>query len=973
MIYHRLHGSVARFYRDVPMEPSIPDEWDQYIPDQTKDFLQYGTQSEPHNHSMLQICVEEEELRLLRVCCAEGRMSNATTKFFHKQLMDITPQRLLEGFDEILNIPFMTEVQMNCIWNGEAPGLPGYSWSGPRRYLNVSAKVLRAVLYGMVDRWRFGSPPVVIEVPAGEDYDSYTYQAVRTIYACLPAAMRGIVGFMTYANPNQAPLNVALLFVPESENYEGAIRLDWETDDIEQILQCELPTEIKEMLNKIVGLFQSADTKAYDDYLRQILEDLERVMPMKDLRCSHYVNYLRETKLLDVPVDTVEGFRKWIKFADNYPEKNISALQIRLRDVLVARMTEDVLCEHVFREAEEAICLADFKEKVSVIDAVCGMSQTVSELVKKETERYFAQKLARVEEFAHVQSLLKEISGAENESGIYPNQEMTEAFMERCNTRWEELSVHKLEEFKQNTLKKLEEILGTENAPDRLMERGKRCLKELGDFAKSDELLLSATEQNNAVGPVFSDWAKKLRSRLQHLVQLRSDLPEPLTAVAKRGEENRLDELQSFLSNMQTDRLKRELNVTDLQKILDDSKRKLNHKYAGTAEARREKLAEAFVSQNHFERIEKFQEMADRMGSITEEENKQAVNRIQENRPATFRDYRRDFERCYMEPLSHRKIRTLNERIRGEIEADLEAYRQKDCEEIVVLRKGLVVLVTMLSEEMSAYRDFIGKEPQHIRLRGEVGDGWGELRQYSTDAYNTTNLRTALEALIGGQDRAGLTMLGEDSLKEVLKFLNEVCAVDEHLVPGMLDALFDVGMRQAARTLLERHLVEAPVMDPKTRQQLLLCCERHNQGRLLRELIPVGESYQSLREEVEQIFGTDEKKAKKKLDLREVLIGAVCGFLACGAIVWGVSSMKNRAPGKNEDRETLPPVETTEQTVPIVNLPEEIPVETIVLPEWIETIEDDLSGQKKLPDGIVPDAGGMQENQKILGWMNMGG
>lgn len=881
MIYHHLHGSVERFYRDVRVDPPIPKDWDKAVPEQVKNLLRYGAKNELHHHSML--CLSRNgESRLLRVCCAECRMSDTTANFFHKQLMDITPQELLEKFDELLEISFMTEEQMNRIAKGEVPGQPGYRWSGPREYLDIPEQVLKAVLYGMVDRWRFGSNAVLIEVPGDVDYDSYTYQAVRTIYACLPAALRGIAGFMTYTEPNNDSTAVTLFFVPESARHERAIRLDRVTDRHEYFLKCGLPIEVKDMLDRIVSLFKAGKWVEHAAYLRQIMEDLENTMPLNALRCLHYASYLRERKLLDVPVETEEGFRQWCSFADTYQEEDKSPLKVRLCEALKARMTEEVLREHVFDKAAQADCLAAFKEKVHIIDGVCELCPEAQELVKKEAEAYFAQRLAQVKECVHAQTLLAQISGAEDELGSYPEQEMLENFKKRSKARWKELSDNKVEELKNTALNRLEEIFRTDNDLGYLIAQGTKCKSELTKSAKSEELWLSQEEINSAGALIHDKLCQKLRARAQVQVQLSSDLPELLTAEAKGKETNRLLELRKFLTNMKEDDLKRKLDVPGLLKILSDSEKKLKNRYAKTTEYRKEKLESAVDVPNHFEKFQNLGNTAKHLGNISEEEQSQALKKIQDERPATFRAYREDFERCYGSKMSFRKIGTLAPQVFREINDALAVYENVDCAEIPVDNSDLFLLVNRLNEEIVICRSMLGREPEKIRLSyNTVDDGGASINvSFEEDKYV---LNCVLEALVGGFRIPGVALLGEFRLNELLDFLDKARVLADRQIPGILDVLFEAGMDQVACVLLERRLVDSgPGMEREQWLQVALCCKNHGKGKMLREIIPAEKDYQQLREEVEQICGENKQKKKGKLNLRGIV--AVSALLISGAV-----------------------------------------------------------------------------------------
>lgn len=287
IVYRKFHGSIGERYQDLP-STDIPREWDAVIPDCVNGILAHRDQNPPRNHSLLWVRNGKRDM-LLRAMAVQSSISVSRTYYHQKYLLDVTPGQLLDQFDDLLRIGFYSDEAFNRAAVSAFDRPQGYAWSGDGLELNIPTNTLKAVLFGMFFRWYRKRSPVVVAVPENVDYDTYTYAAVKAIYSRLPAGLRCLMGFMTYADPASISNHIALVFVPAQYHYSSAILLDGTTTNIAPLLNNVLPQNAKDMLSELAAM--------PEEQLKQTLEDMTAFVEMDgsgnfvDLSGLYITNY----------------------------------------------------------------------------------------------------------------------------------------------------------------------------------------------------------------------------------------------------------------------------------------------------------------------------------------------------------------------------------------------------------------------------------------------------------------------------------------------------------------------------------------------------------------------------------------------------------------------------------------------------------------------------------------------------------
>lgn len=264
IVYRKFHGSIGERYQDLP-STDIPRDWDAVIPSCVNGILAHRDQDPPCNHSLLLVKNGTQDL-LLRSVAAQSSISVSRTYYQQKYLLKVTPRLLLDRFEDLLQIEFFSEKAFNLAAVSPYDRPQGYTWFGDGPELDIPSNTLKAVLFGMFFRWYRKRAPVVVAVPENVDYEAYTYAAVKAIYSRLPAGLRCLMGFMTYADPAAISNHIALVFVPAQYHYANAILLDGTTTNIATLLNNVLPQDAKDMLSELSVMPK--------EQLKQTLEDM---------------------------------------------------------------------------------------------------------------------------------------------------------------------------------------------------------------------------------------------------------------------------------------------------------------------------------------------------------------------------------------------------------------------------------------------------------------------------------------------------------------------------------------------------------------------------------------------------------------------------------------------------------------------------------------------------------------------------
>ena len=328
MTWEFLHGNSHETY--TTLIDSIPDECKTLIPAATEKLMDYGVHGDPQHHSMAGL-ETSEGLMIMRSLCVRKHKAYSASYYVHKHVFSASPRTMLDHFEKVLTMPFSSEEEFERIAEGDRYTQPTLQWQ--EMEVRIHKEVLRAVLRGMIRCWRSGNNPVVVDVPAGVDYNSYCMGAIRKIYSYLPAAIRAKAGFMTYTVSAGVNKHTVLLFQPANTARNG-IRLDHEDEQSQVFLDAPLPPIWIKMLDKLVDSTQEERKKFLDELCTWVETEPGTERFVSNLSGTHYISYLENKELLQ-PVETQAKFDQLLKY---YQEKK--GLPGRMFDQICSRLDE---------------------------------------------------------------------------------------------------------------------------------------------------------------------------------------------------------------------------------------------------------------------------------------------------------------------------------------------------------------------------------------------------------------------------------------------------------------------------------------------------------------------------------------------------------------------------------------------------------------------------------------------------------
>lgn len=376
-----------------------------------------------------------ERSRLMYSLCRRKEKATAESYFVHKLLFPSDEVDLLNGFGELLQKPFCTENEFDRIAAGEKVGQYTSQLAGASGVV-IRPKVLRAVLYGIVGRWRDGSVPVYIGVPSGVDYDGYCGTVINTIFQYLPVGIRAQAGFMTYAVPNDALTDVAIYFLP-GEGQDGVVRLDEENAASQALLKTELPPVLKKMIDDLVD----ASPAKREKYLREIYEGIEKDQDIGMIKSRHYEDYLQ---LLPLDAD-MNNREKFDKLRDDFIRFDSSAQTVRemMLRILKERVDQKILDKHLLTNPQTMEEIPDYVMGVEAYAPMLRHSEELSAYVRKKLIEQFNARVAaqgnRLDGLNDLRVLLDEM-----DPGHFLNEETLEQMYSTLEQEWQKSVTNKV-------------------------------------------------------------------------------------------------------------------------------------------------------------------------------------------------------------------------------------------------------------------------------------------------------------------------------------------------------------------------------------------------------------------------------------------------------------------------------------------------------------------------------------------------
>jgi hypothetical protein len=418
-----LHGSVHEIYQTILND--FPKDWEDIIPVGAEVPLSFGDHGDPYHYSLIPL-KRQNGIKLLFSRSGRKHRASAPSYFVHKQLLDVDIKILHTDFEKLLQIPFCSEDVFDAIATDPSQPLrPDLSWSGSP--VEIHPEVLRSILHALIRRWRSGSNPVIISVPemSPEAYNRYTFGAICTIYRCLPTALRGQIGFMTYAAAKNQLDSVGLFFLPERATNSG-IYLDRETEASRQLMSGYLPECIEEMIQRIVS-----NPRQRDKELDFLWDRVESRIPPESIHENHYVRALGYRRLVQDRTNDPARYQQINEFLQkNTDSSDIIAAQIKTD--LISGITPKLLDTYVLNLQEHDTDFRKYYTRIEAFSGICTASEELKRHTAAKLEDCFGQFLKAAKDknsLKEWQDLLNEL--ARNTPSIFSGHALS-----KCCEKW---------------------------------------------------------------------------------------------------------------------------------------------------------------------------------------------------------------------------------------------------------------------------------------------------------------------------------------------------------------------------------------------------------------------------------------------------------------------------------------------------------------------------------------------------------
>ena len=223
--------------------------------------------------------------------------------------------------DEILGMPFLRESEHDAYCQGNSGYTFGKSgWTVTDEDLEIAPEAIRAILYGVIQRWNTGAYPVRILVPRDQvrDYDKFVLRAVRTIYSYFTMGMRTRAGFASFIRPDEDMRNypgIYLVFTTEEYADARTIRLDGSSQSAYKALCSTQGSQLNHFLDHLSGL---SDPEERREFLAMVAREAEfdgDDTKITGLTAYAYQPIGQSLLLLDPRKNWEDQVAEWKKFA----------------------------------------------------------------------------------------------------------------------------------------------------------------------------------------------------------------------------------------------------------------------------------------------------------------------------------------------------------------------------------------------------------------------------------------------------------------------------------------------------------------------------------------------------------------------------------------------------------------------------------------------------------------------------------
>ena len=829
MEYQSLRGNAKGLYRDISEYNDIPSSWESMIGKNITNPLRYGYDGFPSHQVFMTVNQDERRFMLYRSCSRQQKNALSNSYYVHSYLKEFTLKDMLENFDSLLKISFFSEEQFDAAADNRPAGNPNAVWTSVDAPLDIPAEMLRAVLYGMVHRWNTGiSKPVVVAVPRDENYDQYTYRAVKTIYGHLPAAIRALAGFMTYYEPDNKLTNIALYFLPEEYPYEDKIWLDGHKGNALGFLNCVLPEEAKRMIDRIVA---TSDPGVRDKFLNRLMVNVEdTVDSIMSLSTEQYTNYLDKSRLLDADIQKLEVFDQWVDFTNSMDEVS-PKIREELIKALKVQITTDIFDLHFMNSLmETAQSIADYRSKLEKVSVMCSLSVTLDSHVAQKVKRDLEKKLNAVRTVDQILSLIRQVEGAENEPGVYPSDEVLASFRTECESKWGDLSRDEMYVISRNATQQLESARHAQMDVDALQKTCSEARMRMEDDLRAERLKLEQHDITTSIRDVKVREGEIVAEKLRNLAK--SQLPLLGTsAQACEAEIKRLQSLKEKASGY-----KREYGY-DLNSAFDTINRNLQEvekKYTRNGGYHNAQMEELLAQNNYFGFMQKLLEIG--QDELTETDKQRSHSKLVSLRPANIEKYLAAYRAHFGQSLTLKEVAQMDASLSSMLAKDLTQL--SNAEVILnVHQKKLIDLYTELRLNEEKYHILLNAAPGQVSLIG----GRRKL------IFSASSLKGFLGGCLG--ERTNDTRISYNDCKNLVEYFIDESVIQEQDMPDVTKYLLANKLEELAYSILVDCCFGDQLMGAKNRYRLYDVLQCANALETFMTKLP--EKYQCLRAELE--------------------------------------------------------------------------------------------------------------------------
>jgi len=286
---------------------------------------------------------------------------------------------------------------------GAVPGLP--------EPIAMDYKTCRALLTAAFIRWLRHEDVLRIGVPAGVDYNSYVWQAVKQIYALFPVALRAEAGFVSYLpDLKKAGSRITFGFVPENLADSKTLFLDGSRRSA--LAAFENGTG-RRMLDQLIEFICRVDESSRAGFLEEIYADVEgdgNGAKLAAVTARDYQPMGEAVALLVADEGPDKMMPRWKAFfaeQENYSP----SMRSRISRKIGSQIEPESFCRTYQAECRDAKSLSEVLNNLRSYEAFCRVSQPLADAMWETTVEILRSKgLSFRKIYEHAQNARKELA-----------------------------------------------------------------------------------------------------------------------------------------------------------------------------------------------------------------------------------------------------------------------------------------------------------------------------------------------------------------------------------------------------------------------------------------------------------------------------------------------------------------------------------------------------------------------------------